>query len=84
MTSRRTDRAPNTRAFPRISAVTESIWWIGRSNWGGLPALTELCDSNIYLLKGHEFDVLVDSGGSASLAKLERNIRRAGSEPRRI
>lgn len=52
--------------------------------WGGHPMLTCKEDSNIYLIKGSEYDVLVDSGGNASLAKLERNIRRAGSDPKRV
>ena len=74
---------PDTKAHNRPHAITPSIWWIGRSGWGGLPELTYPWDCNIYLLKGDKFDVLIDCGGGA-IDKLEKNIRTAGSSPSRI
>jgi len=65
------------------SAILDSLWWVGRSVWGGLPALTG-DDCNIYLLKGRDFDVLIDIGMNKSFSKLEQNIKRAGGHPSRI
>ena len=73
--------APNTRERTVPSAITSSIWWVRRGDWGGLPRLTQPGDCNIYLLKGSEFDVLVDCGGSGPISLLETNVRLAGSHP---
>jgi glyoxylase-like metal-dependent hydrolase (beta-lactamase superfamily II) len=75
---------PDVREHPGPSAITPSIWWVGRGSWGVLPILTRDGDCNIFLLKGEEFDVLIDTGFGAALGSLERNIRRAGSEPGRV
>ena len=77
-------RRIDTAAHETPNAITDSIWWVGRSGWGGLPALTHATDCNIYLLKGESFDVLIDAGGNASVRKLERNVRLAGSDPDRV
>lgn len=74
----------DTKGHDRPSAITPSIWWVGRSGWGGIPELTHPTDCNIYLLKGKNFDVLIDAGGNPSVAKLEANIRAVGSSPSRI
>lgn len=76
--------APDTRDYPHPSPITPAIWWVGRGEWGALPVLTREGDCNIYLLRGRDFDVLIDSGSTTALAPLERNIRRAGSDPSRI
>ncbi|MFB3892200.1 MAG: MBL fold metallo-hydrolase [Phycisphaerae bacterium] len=73
----------NVRAEKRVTEIAPSIWWVGRGGWGDLPALTEQ-DCNVFLVRGDEFDVLVDIGAAPSLWQLERNIRAAGSEPARI
>ncbi len=74
----------DTAAHDGPSAITQSVWWVGRSTWGEHPMLTHPTDCNIFLFKGETFDVLIDSGGNASVQKLERNIRRAGSDPDRV
>lgn len=68
---------------PEPSRITPSIWWIGRGNWGGLPALTGV-DCNVYLLRGDKFDVLVDPGWCSDLRLYEKNIRALGGDPARI
>ena len=75
---------PDTTAYPRPSAITPAIWWVGRCGWGALPALTTEPDCNIYLLRGDNYDVLIDCGMSADLAALEEHIRAAGSAPARV
>ena len=70
----------DTRAHKRPSAITPSIWWVGRSDWGKLPPLTK-GDCNIFLLRGTTGDVLIDAGQSSVLGPLERNIRCAGTSP---
>ncbi len=74
---------PNVKAEGSVSAITESIWWVGRGAWGGLPALTT-GGSNVFLIRGERFDVLVDAGDGFGIRELERNIRRAGSDPFRV
>lgn len=74
---------PCTKAALGASAVTPSIWWVGRGVWGGLPALTGTGDCNIWLLKGARFDVLIDAGCGAP-GLLARRLREAGSAPERI
>jgi glyoxylase-like metal-dependent hydrolase (beta-lactamase superfamily II) len=76
--------APDTTAYPHPSPITPSLWWVGRGDWGGLPPLTDLGDCNIYLVKGDEFDVLIDCGRGPSVRALERSLGRAGSEPARV
>lgn len=74
---------PNVRAERAVSAITDSIWWVGRDTWGDLPPLTT-GGSNVFLIKGNRFDVLVDAGNGCPIRQLEENIRRAGSEPSRV
>lgn len=83
MTDRAAKTVPDTRGYLRPSSITPSIWWAGRSGWN-MADLTPKPDCNIYLLKGREFDVLIDCGIGASLAELEDNIRQDGSDPARI
>ncbi len=75
---------PNVSAADGPSAITPSLWWVGRSAWGGLPPLTPSFDGNIFLLKGDRYDVLIDAGGGPSIKDLQHNIRLAGSTPERI
>jgi glyoxylase-like metal-dependent hydrolase (beta-lactamase superfamily II) len=75
---------PDTAAHPYPSAITPTIGWVGRGDWGGLPSLTSQGDCNIYLLKGAEFDVLIDCGQGSSLRRLEQNLRAVGSDPERV
>lgn len=74
---------PIVRPERAVSAVTKSICWVGRGNWGGLPALTT-GGSNVFLIRGDRFDVLVDAGDGYPIRQLETNIRRAGGEPARV
>jgi glyoxylase-like metal-dependent hydrolase (beta-lactamase superfamily II) len=83
-TSHSSRPAPDTNAYAHPHAITPAIWWVGRSGWGGLPALSNPGDCNVYLLKGDRFDVLIDGGGGPSLSQLQANIRLAGSKPSRI
>ncbi len=75
---------PDTTAYPHSSAITPAIWWVGRCGWGALPPLTAEPDCNIYLLRGRDYDVLIDCGMSADLAALEGHIRAVGSAPARV
>lgn len=75
---------PNVVPAAGPSAITPSLWWVGRSVWGGLPQISGGADGNIFLLKGDRYDVLLDAGLGPSLAPLKRNIRLAGSSPERI
>jgi glyoxylase-like metal-dependent hydrolase (beta-lactamase superfamily II) len=58
------------------------IWWVARNAWGGHKPLTDT-GGNVYLIRGTNFDVMVDVG-QRSMRQLERNIRLAGSEPSRV
>lgn len=84
MRATRARTVPDVREHPHPSLITPSIGWAGRGSWGGLPILTRDGDCNIYLLKGRDFDVLIDIGFGAALSKLESNLRRVGSGPERI
>src|SRR5690349_7427975 len=75
---------PDGADYPRPNAITGSLWWLGRGDWGCLAPLTAPGDCNIYLLKGADYDVLIDSGGPKSLRHLEKNVRASGSHPERI
>ncbi len=74
---------PNVKAERSVSAITDSIWWVGRDAWGGLPALTA-GGCNVFLIKGDRFDVLIDAGDGCPIRQLAENIRRAGSQPSRV
>lgn len=79
---RKTSR-PDCCAHPKPSAILPSVCWIGRNEWGGLPALTA-SGANVFLIRGRESDVLVDTGHGNILPQLERNIRYVGGEAGRV
>lgn len=76
---------PQTKPTDEPTLVLPSIAWVGRSAWGGLPPLTDGAGANIWLLRGSEFDVLIDAGFDfGEPQRLHRNLRAVGSAPDRI
>ncbi|GEM_PF-4471223 len=76
---------PQTKPTHEPTLVLPSIAWVGRSGWGGLPPLTDGAGANIWLLRGTEFDVLIDCGSeSGNPLRLNRRLRAVGSARHRI
>ncbi len=61
--------------------VSDSIWLIGRGNWGGHEPLSGGQSGNVYLVDCRGALAVVDSGVTDGIDDVLANIRSAGFEP---
>jgi glyoxylase-like metal-dependent hydrolase (beta-lactamase superfamily II) len=64
--------------------IFDRIYLVGRGNWGFLNPLTNIGDSNIFLVDGGEELALIDAGAGLNCKKLIRNIKYLGKDVKKI